>query len=291
MNLDGIEVFAEVVEAKSFSRAARRLGMPVSTVSAKVARLEERLNVTLIRRTTRQLSVTEAGQTYYEYCVRALAELGEAEQHLAQTKAEPTGVLRITAPPDIAQSILTPIITSFTTRHAAVSVDLTVTNRAVDLIGENIDLAIRVGRLTDSSLIIRKFKDFCMGLWAAPKYLELVGHPKTLADLEYLTLVELNIGGASHQMISENGKSPNIKNAGRIATDDIQSCRAFVEAGAGIGILPDFVGEEGARAKRLVRVLPNASSRPATAYFVYPEQRFVSQNVRAFIDWAKSQQQ
>lgn len=286
MALEDIEVFIEVVDAKSFSRAAKRLGMPTSTVSAKMARLEETLGITLIQRTTRQMSVTPEGKTYYEYCSRALAELTEAKRALAQATQEPEGKLKLSAPADIAQVVLAPIIESYLARYPRVSVELIVTNRKVDLIGEGIDLAVRIGNLTSSSLIARKFFDARVGLWASESYLKRHGVPNTIADLAQHEMIEMTLARGEVKLQDKNGTAADLNFSGRLATDDMQNCRTLIETGAGIGPLADFIGESTSGLSQLVRVMPDLASAPTSAYFIYPTQRFVPPKVRAFIDRA-----
>ncbi len=284
MILDGIDVFTEVVDAQSFSRAARRLGMPTSTVSARIARLEERLGATLIRRTTRQLSVTPLGQRYYDHCVSALAEMAAAERELAEASEEPTGPLRISAAADLAQFKLVPVIDAYLARYPRTTVDLSVTNRHVDLIAEDIDLAVRIGTLPDSSLVARRYLDGRMGLWATQAYLERHGTPRAPSDLAGHQLVRLSRETEALRLRDAEGHPVPMDMPVRIAVDDMQSCRSFTLAGAGIAILPDFIG--GAPDAPLVRVLPGIASAPVPLAFVYPAQRFVPRTVRAFIDLA-----
>ena len=286
MILDGINVFVEVVDAKSFSRAANRLGMPTSTVSAKVARLEERLETTLIHRTTRQLSVTPSGMAYYDRCIRALAEISEAERELAEQSQEPSGLLTISAAADLAQFKLVPLIETYLDRYPNTSIDLKVTNRRVDLISDGIDLAIRSGSLQDSTLVVTRYTETRVGLWASEDYLDRNTMPETVRDLDNHRLVQMTRAGDLLSIPGlENETSPSA-GKGRLSCDDLQTVRSFIEKGAGIGFLPDFVGEYPGRP--LVRVLPALSSQPIAAYFVYPAQRFVPRSLRAFIDLAKA---
>lgn len=275
-----------MVDANSFTRAAKRLGMPTSTVSSKIARLEERLGITLIQRTTRQLSITAEGKVYYAYCARALAELAEAERALALATAEPEGTLRLTAPGDIAHAVLAPVVKTYLARHSGVSVELVITNQNVDLVGEGIDLAVRVGKLASSSLIARKYIEARVGLWASENYLRHHGVPQTIADLAQHEMIEMTLARSALKLLDKNGNVVDADFSGRLVTDDMQNCRSLIEAGAGIGPLVDFMGENSAGSTRLVRVLPDLSSAPASAYFIYPAQRFVSQNIRTFIDCA-----
>lgn len=289
MAFEDIEVFAEVVEAKSFTRAAKRLGIPTSTASAKVARLEQRLGVTLLLRTTRQVSITAEGQAYYQHCVRALAELSEAERELAEGAAEPSGKLRITAPADLTQSVLTPVVEAYLARYPRVSVELILTNQQVDLVAEGINLAIRVGELADSNLIARRFFNTRMGLWASDDYLKIHGTPKTVKELEAHTMVEMALARRDLILRGADDVAVDIDFSGRLSTDDMQTCRMFIANGAGIGPLPNFIGINASEKNQLVRILPKISSAAFSAFFVYPDQRFVPKNVRAFIDCALDQ--
>lgn len=286
MTLDGIDVFAEVVECQSFSRAARRLGMPTSTVSTRIARLEERLGVTLLTRSTRQVSVTPAGQAYYEHCRLALEAMAQAEAALGERAGEPTGALRLTAPADIAQTKLPPLIHRFLDRYPRVSIDLIVSNRTVDLIAENVDLAVRIGQLRESTLIARKFFEAYVGFWAAPAYLERHGIPHSPAELSRHQIIAMSLTPAALRALGLGEDRVRELSSGRLRVDDMQSCRAFVESGMGLGLLPDFIGQDPLRAPSLVPVLPELRTPWINAHFVYPAQRYVPAAVRAFIDLA-----
>lgn len=287
MSLDGIDVFVEVVNSKSFSRAAASLGMPTTTVSAKVARLEKRLGVSLIRRTTRQLFVTEAGQRYYEQCATALLQISDAESELAQLVDEPFGTLHITAPADLANSILQPVIERYLERYPKVSVRISVTNSHLDLVAEGIDLAVRVGRIKAFSLTVKKFMVLTGSLWASQDYLERFGHPVSIEDLAEHRLIEFTAAGDSFPMVSDTGVEERVNFRARINCDDMQTSKTFAENSAGIAILPDVVAtyHRGA-SPALVRVLPGYKTPTLTANLVYPSQRFIPKTVRAFIDLA-----
>src|SRR5262245_33081492 len=187
---DAIAVFVKVVEAGSFSTAARRLGLPKTTVSAKIAGLEQRLGVRLIQRTTRKLRMTEAGEKYFHHCAIATREVELGEAALQSAKEKPSGVLKVTAPVDFGRSVLPRVVRAYAAKYPDVSVELIVTNRIVDLVEENIDLAIRwAGSLKDSSLIARRFMETRSSLWASPKYLKAFGnatHPRDLANAAFV---------------------------------------------------------------------------------------------------------
>jgi DNA-binding transcriptional LysR family regulator len=282
MDLDGIDIFVAVVDAQSFTLAAKWLDMPTTTVSAKVARLEQRLGVTLIRRTTRRLHITDAGQRYYTHCVRALEEIAEAEREMLAATVEPTGTLRICSPPDFAQHLLTPLIEQFLARYPKVSAELIVTNREVDLIGEGIDLAVRVGPLEDSTLIGRKFRTGRVGLWAAPDYLQRVGTPDTVAALANHELLWFKLRPRLWHLHLDR-QDVDISFNGRLATDNWTALRTFLIRGNGIGLLTEYMGEMEAAQGRLVRVLPALHSDTAIIYLVYPAQSFVPPALKAFM--------
>jgi DNA-binding transcriptional LysR family regulator len=287
MDLDAIAVFVKVVQAGSFSQAARLLGMPNTTVSAKVARLEKRLGVTLIRRTTRKLHVTPAGQAYFERCMRGLAEIETAEAQVSSAIAKPRGVLRITVPGDVAHSLLPPIASRYVRTYPEAKIDVMVANRVVDLVGEGIDLAIRAaGALKDSTLVARRFMPFVGGLWASPDYLARRGTPKRPVDLERHNCLAFSRVSREGLQLTDGREKIDVALHEPIAADDPETLCALVLQGDGIAPLPDFLARRHAAEDRLARVLPQWAWIRGELSFVYPSQPFVPANVRAFIDIA-----
>lgn len=285
MNLDAIPVFVKVVEAGSFSGAARLLNMPKTTVSAKIAALERRLGLKLIQRTTRKLRVTEAGTKYFHHCANAIREMELGEAALQSTQSEPTGVLKVTAPVDIGHMVLPRITSAYLARYPGTSVELLVSNRIVDLIGEGIDLAIRVGTLQDSSLIAKRFFGVRATLWASPTYLEQLGrvsHPRHLARATFVGFKTLNT------LQLTNGKSEvDVPIVGRIVADDLEAIKALAVLGEGIAWLPDFLAADAVEAGSLVPVLPHWKSQTiGDVYFVYAGRKYASPKVQAFIQVA-----
>jgi DNA-binding transcriptional LysR family regulator len=285
-DLDAISVFVKVVESGSFSAAARRLGSPKATVSAKVARLEKRLGVSLIQRTTRKLRVTEAGAQYFRQCAGAIQAVELAEAALQSTSGKPSGLLKVTAPVDFGHTLLPRIVHAYATRYPDVTLELLVTNRVVDLVGEGIDLAIRPSQaLKDSSLIARRFFEMGSNLWASPQYLQRLGtlaHPRELqraACLGFLPRASL---------VLTNGKSDvEVSMTGRIRTDDFETIRSLLLLGEGIAWLPDFLAEDDAQAGALVPVLPQWRPKERGAfYFVYAGRKYGLPKVQAFIQTA-----
>jgi DNA-binding transcriptional LysR family regulator len=285
MDLDAVAVFVKVVEARGFSAAARRLDMPTTTVSAKVASLEKRLGVTLLHRTTRKLSITAEGERYYQHCARAVQELELGEASLRATKGRPNGLLRVTAPVDVGHTLLPKITRAYLDKYPDASVEMMLSNRIVDLVGEGVDLAIRVGALKDSSLIARRFFDLSMRLWATPAYLESAGavqHPRDLGR---------------HRFVGYTGMKPVLLSKGktvveapvdaRVTADDFEAIRALLLLDEGIGLLPDFLAQDLAASGALTPVLPQWQLKMAGSMsFVYPGHRYASPNVQAFIETA-----
>ena len=285
MDLDAITVFVKVVQAGSFSGAARLLHMPNTTVSAKVAALEKRLGVSLLLRTTRKLHVTEAGEQYFRHCVNAVHEVELAEAALQSTQEKPNGVMKITAPVDLGHTLLPKITQTFLTRHPEVNVDLIITNRQVDLVGEGVDLAIRTGKLKDSSLVARRFFDLQVSLWASPSYVKTNGQPKHPRNLDSNSL----IGFAPFKsIVLTNGKTEaRLTATSRINSDDLETIKALLILGEGVGSLPDFLAKDASQAGTLVQVLPQWRLKPGgTFYFVYAGHKYATPKVQAFIQTA-----
>src|SRR5262245_31535582 len=253
--VDAIAVFVKVVESGSFSTAARRLGIPKTTISAKVAGLEKRLGIRLIERTTRKLRMTEAGEKYFHHCAIATREVELGEAAVQSAKEKPYGVLRVTAPVDFGRAVLPRIVRAYAAKYPDVSVELIVTNRIVDIVEEGIDLAIRwAGSLKDSSLIARRFIETRSNLWASPTYLKEFGkptHPRDLANAAFLAHPVLK------SVMLTNGKSDvELQLNGRVGSDDLEVIAALVGLGAGIAWLPDFLVRDSVEEGKLVPVLP-----------------------------------
>jgi len=287
VDLDGIAVFVKVVQAGSFSQAAKLLNMPNSTVSAKVAALEKRLGVTLLQRTTRRLHLTEAGEGYFRRCMTALEELHAAESELESERSETKGVLRLTAPVELGRSALPPVLDVLMKRHPAIKIDLIITNRLVDLVVENIDVAVRAGPLKDSGLIARRFVLGQFGLWASPSYLKNNSVPRNPDELKEHDCLRFAPFTGRKLQLTNGRERAQIALAGRITADDFEALRALAVLGWGIALLPSFLCAEEAKERKLVSVLPNWRGDSVTISVVYPAQRFVSPKIRAFITAAE----
>jgi len=288
MDLDGIAIFVKVIQAGTFSQAAKLLGMPNSTVSAKISALEKRLGVTLLQRTTRRLRLTEAGEAYFQRSVRALEELQAAENELEGARGKPNGVLRLTAPVDVGHDIVPGIIHKYLELHPGMEVDLVVTNRVVDLVSEAVDLAIRAGALKDSGLIARRFELGHFGLWASPEYIARSGvprNPKDLAGHQFLRFAQFANSGIR---LSNGKETARLPTKGRLQADDFETIRGLAVLGEGVAFLPSFLCAEEKKQEKLVRVLPQWRGDKVSLSLVYPAQKFVPTKVRAFIAVAEA---
>ncbi len=288
--LDGIDVFVKVVQAGSFSAAAKLLGMPVTTVSGKVASLERRLGVTLLHRTTRKLNVTQVGESYFQHCVRALEEVSNAEKELFSSRTEPEGLLRLTAPPDIGHLMVPFIVRRYLKAYPKMRVELIITPRQVDLVGEGVDLAIRAGDLKDSTLITRKFFEMDFSLWASREYAKKNGLPKHPKELVDHSFIAFSVFPRTMKFMKDKS-TYEFKPSSRIIVDDLEAVKIFVAGADGIGILPPLICGSEIETGKFVPVLSGwdldlGFGPTRRLSFVFPPQRFVSPKIQAFIDLA-----
>jgi DNA-binding transcriptional LysR family regulator len=283
MDLNEMLVFARVVQAGSFTTAAAELGMPKSTVSRKVSDLEERLKSRLLQRTTRKLSLTDVGRTYYEYCARILGEIEDAERAVSSLQEVPRGLLRVTAPVNAA--FLGPIVSDFLERYPEVRVELLCTGRSVDLVEERFDLGIRAGMLADSTLIARSLGTVRWFLVASPAYLKKHGRPRSPEDLKEHDCLFFGAGPESVNLRLEDGdRSAQVTLSARLVVSDMDILHAVVIAGLGIGLLAAFHCAEELRARRLERVLRDWNAPATPVHVVYPSTRHLSPKVKSFVD-------
>lgn len=280
-----MEAFVRVVDAGSFSAAARQWGRSKAVVSKYVNALEDHLGVELLRRTTRSLSLTEAGRAYRDRCTDVLGEIEALEVSLRDDVAAPRGPLRITAPPGLASHYLDVMTTDFLARFPEVTLDLDLTHRVVDLVEENIDVAIRVTDPRDSSLVARRIAPAPILAVAAPSYLRRRGTPKTPADLrDHDCLVDTNFRDQQRWRFQTNGKAETVTVEGPIRVNHPDAIRDLAVAGLGIGLVPDFVASEALRAGSLCEVLPDTVALRWSILAIYPRRRYLPLRVRAYVD-------
>jgi DNA-binding transcriptional LysR family regulator len=285
--LNGMRVFAQVVEAKSFSAAADRLGMSKSLASRQVSALERSLAVKLLNRSTRKLSLTEAGAVFYEHCARIMQEAELAEQLLTQAQSEPAGVVKVTATPAFAVRHVLPALTEFHQKYPKIRVKLSCSNRSVDLGEEGFDLGIRVAFSPAPNLVARKLAANRSVLCATPAYLKRRGTPRRIDDLgKHECVLFPRLAPKGVWTFRREGRKHSVPVAGVFETDEMDAVRAAVVANLGIGILPVYMVGDDLRHGKLVPLLRQYQVVPESAiYLVYLPNRTLSSRVRALIDF------
>ena len=278
MDLNQMLIFGKVAENQSFTKASQELGIEKSTVSMKVTQLEERLGTRLLNRTTRSVTLTEAGEGYYQYCQQVIDTAKEAE-HFAETlTTEPQGLLRISAPLDFGQIVVTELVDPFLKQYPKLEIDLILTNEYVDLVRERIDIVLRpeLGTLRDSSLIAKQILKTNLGLYASPAYIKKRGKPDTLQQIHEHDFIFFSLAGASFLQVTK-GKT-------KYAFD----CKQAAVSGLGITVLPGRIVEREVKAKQLVPLLTDYTFPTATFFAMYTSRKWLPAKVKAFLDYLDS---
>ena len=289
MDLNEIQYFRHVAELGSFSQASRQMKIPKSTLSRKVSDLEKRLGVSLLRRTTRQVQLTEVGQEYLKICKEALLQLESADSLASRSETTPQGNLRIAAPLEIASTLLASVSRDFLELYPEINIEFLLEDRIVDLIEEKVDLALRAGALPDSSLKAHRLGFSEFQLYASPAYLKKYGEPKSPRELEkHRCLVFTNLHQDQVWPFSnkEGGKQRvHLKKA--ILSNQLGMIKTLSLQGAGIGMIPVFLGREEEQNKGLVRILKNWGMDREPLHAVYPVQPYMPLRTRLFLDFLK----
>jgi len=282
-----IEAFVRVAEAQSFSVAARRLRSSKSAVSRNVSNLEEDLGVQLIQRTTRSLTLTEAGRGYFERAARILADLDEAHQAVTQLQAAPRGRIRLSAPTSFGFLHLAPALPDFLDQNPEVSVELSVSDRLVDVIEDGFDLALRIGALPDSSLIARRLSPIRRAVCASMAYIQARGRPETPEDLRgHDCLLNSNAPLAQEwRFAAPDGGSMSVEVRGRLSANNGEALRVAALNGLGFAYLPTFLIGADVQYGALTTVLESFVPQDSTLSAVYPHSRHLSPKVRALVDF------
>lgn len=286
--LTGLEVFAKVAAAGSFSAAGRTLGLSQTMVTKHIAALEAHLGVRLFHRSTRKLSITDAGRNYLESAERILADVEAADSAVAADRIEAKGLLRLSAPVSFGTGQIAPLLPEFAQRFPLVSVELGLNDRLVDLADEGWDLAIRVGSLADSSLIARRIAPCRTVLCASPAYLKAHGTPRTVASLaghNCLGYTLSRLAGADHWAFGKRG-DVSVNVAGNLRANNGDALLAAAVAGQGLVYQPTFVAADELRAGTLVAIpLDHPTVEFGGIYAIYPPDRHPAAKLRAFIDF------
>jgi DNA-binding transcriptional LysR family regulator len=286
IDLNEVLVFIKVVDCGSFSEAAKSLGQPRSTVSRKVKQLEASLGTRLLQRSTRKLSLTEAGRQYYLRCNSALSQIEEANNVISTSQQTPSGLLRISAPLSSQDKFMSNFIAEFLSLYKDVSVKINLSDDVVNLIDEGIDVAFRAGNLEDSSLVARKLGNTSRVLCASPQYLKEAAPLKSPKDIKHHDCVIYSHSQDNLNWQLQRGeKTVNVQIGGRIIVNSMQFTLDACLSGLGIALLPQAMVEEYVQSKMLQRVLCDYSAGMGGVYLVYPSKIHLSTTVRAFIDF------
>jgi len=289
--IDLLRIFVRVVESASFTKAAETLGLPRSSVSTAVQTLEARVGASLLHRTTRQVSPTQDGMTFFERSQRLLADYDEAESLFRDASSKPHGLLRINVPSRIGHSIIAPALPGFFSDYPDISLELRSTDRLVDPIQAGIDCVIRVGPLSDSSLISRKIGDLALVNCAAPAYLDRHGTPQTIEDLsrhQIITYLSPLSGRPEEWEWVDNGRSHGVQTPTRISVDDAEALIACCLAGLGLIQIPFYDVEDYLKAGRLATFMPDRTAAPMPISLLHPHRRPLSRRLQVFIDWVSA---
>lgn len=289
--IDLFRVFARVVECSSFTRAADTLGMPRSSVSAAILELEGRLGARLLNRTTRKVTPTQDGLSFYERCVDLVSDVEEAEDLFRQTSASPSGTLRVDVPGRIGRLIVAPALPDFLDRYPQIDVELGVTDRAVNLVEDRVDCVLRVGPLNDSGLIARTVGSLALINVASPSYLERHGVPSRPEELSAHWAVQYaspSNGRVEDWEWVQDGQLHSMRMSGRVTVNSAESYIACCLAGLGLIQIPAYDVRRHIEAGELVEVLPEHRAEPMPMTLLYPHRQHFSRRLQVFVDWLET---
>lgn len=280
-------IFSHVVEARSFAAAARRLGIARSAVSRHIALLEQSIGVRLLNRTTRSMSLTEAGEAYYRSCARIVAEAEEATQRVSQLRDEPTGTLKVAGPTGFGPQLAS-LVGAFARQYASLKVELLLDDQVIDMVDAGVDISLRIGWLDDSSLVARKLCDSPRLLCASPEYIDRHGRPESPAQLADHECIIFSLLPTPYRWtFSRRGRQEHVHVSGRLKTNSALAVRALILDGAGIAGLSNFLLGEDLRAGRLERLLLEYDCGNPGIYAVYQDRHYQQNKMRLFIDFVQ----
>ncbi|GHA43795.1 LysR family transcriptional regulator [Amylibacter ulvae] len=289
-NLNRLAYFAAVVETGSFTNAGVRLGVTKAVVSSQVTQLEQELQTTLLVRNTRKVSATEAGQAFYIACASILHEADDAFNQISERTQMPAGTLRITAPNDYGIAIITPVVAAFRSRYPDCKVELYLNDGHSDLMAGDLDLAIRVGWLRDSTLRVRKIRRFRQILVGAADRVEQLGrinHPTELRNVDFIANKALS-DPMNWNFENDDAQSVSVKLNGGLCIDSAGAILQAVKDGAGLAILPDYLVHEQLQRGELLHVLPDWSLAEGGIFAVLPVSKFRPAKVTVFVEMLRS---
>jgi DNA-binding transcriptional LysR family regulator len=287
---DAMQAFARVVEAGSFTKAADTLRLSRTSVTQLVQQLEARLRVQLLHRTTRKVQVTAEGAAYYQRVLRLLADMDDAESSLRGARAAPRGRLRVDVPSPLARLVLVPALPDFHARYPDIELELGVSDRMVDLIGDHVDCVLRGGEIVDQSLMARRVADLQISAYAAPAYLRHAGtpaHPKAMENTHHRVVAyrSTRTGKAVPLVLQRAGERVVVQGRHALSVDDGNAYLAAGVAGMGLLWLPDYMAAEPLARGELVRLFDGWHIDPMPLHIAFPPNRYQSAKLRVFIDW------
>ncbi|MDD9157154.1 LysR substrate-binding domain-containing protein [Aliivibrio sp. S4TY2] len=279
---EGVTEFVAVAEAQSFTGAARALDTSVAQISRKVAALEDRLSIKLLIRTTRKVSVTEAGQTYYQHCRHLVEGLKQADRAITELNATPQGRLKITSSVTYGEQLIAPLLSDFMLMYPQLELELILSNQTLDLVEQDFDLAIRLGRLTDSTMMAKRLSSRQVRVCASPGYIEKYGEPHTLSELSQHNCL---VGSLPIWRFIENKKEKSVRVKGSVHCNSGAALTNAALKGLGIVQLPDFYVQESMDKGELVEILVPYREPKEGIWAVYPNNRHLSTKVRLLVEF------
>ena len=282
MQWEGISEFVYVAENESFTLASKKMGISTAQVSRQVSALEKRLNIKLFYRTTRKVSLTEEGRIFYQHCRGVLDGLNTAELAVTNLQSKPQGRVKLTAPVTYGEQQILPLVNDFAVQYSELEVTANLSNQQVDLVEEGYDLAIRLGKLADSTLMAKKLGTRTNYVCAAPSYLEKQGIPHSLSELNKHNCLQ---GSLDYWHFVDNGKERNIRIRGRLRYNSGYSLTDAALKGLGIVQLPDYYVQQYIESGELITILDNYREPDEGIWAVYPQNRHLSPKIRLLVDY------
>jgi DNA-binding transcriptional LysR family regulator len=284
--LKRIGVFTRVVETKSFSEAARQLGVAKSAVSKQIAQLEKEVGIRLLNRSTRSLSLTEAGEIFYRHSAEIVSRTKIALSELREYQNQPTGTLRISSPISYGTKHLVPVIKELRALYPLLKIDLLLEDRIINMVEEGVDLAIRIGWLQDSNLVAKKICESPVVVFASPEYLAQKGKPKTPEDLQQHSWIGLSILKSPLKwQFEKSGQPYNVQLQSALKSNSVEAVIALAKSGQGISALSQYAIQDNINNGTLQPILSDYQLKPSGIYAVYPHREHVPPKVRIFIDF------
>ncbi|PWT70784.1 MAG: LysR family transcriptional regulator [Proteobacteria bacterium] len=288
--LEAMQMFVRIVETGSFSAVARELGTTQPTISKQLTALEQRVKTKLLNRSTRSLSLTDSGASFYERCKQIIEEVQEAEGALGRLQATLTGTLHLNSSIALGQLFLTPLMLKFQNLYPDLTVELSLNDRIIDLVEEGVDLAVRLGRLADSSLVARRLGSTRRLLCATAGYLEEHGEPRRPEDLsEHNCLLYLYLSSGNEWIFKGADGEIHVRVQGNFKANNAYAIREAVLAGVGIALLPDWMVHDQVDRGEVKPLLPEFATQPLEINAVYPSSRHLSAKVRTLIDFLQTE--